>query len=228
MDDLKKLLNTDPIAQFEKRTGKHYSENDELDDLEMMRDVFAHNSNKAAMLEASGDTTFSMSAMKYEECIREFGFQEIYSESFEVEGKPDELKVFWMKRWGLLLHYDTFMGQRNGGKVWYNWIPNQNASRAVTSSGGLKVDGDVTIWVGNHDCREALRHNMVRLNAEGEFLPVWKFQPSCMWITHHGEKDELYGRHTWNDNTPHLADIRTQERVEKFPSEVQDAIRGES
>lgn len=226
--DLEKILSTDPISEFEQISGKEYKQNSAFENLAMMGFHLRHNQEKERLLFQSNDTTFSMSMDDYEQNIEDYGFVQIYGEQFTWnkygETASDWLKVFWYSEFGLLLHFDTYRGDRNGGKVHYNWMPNENFDYGVTSSGSYGSGEKPYVWVGDHDCREVLRFYMNQLKDNGTLLPQWKFRPSSLWITHHGETDEIYGNdgHDWSK--PHLSDIRTAERIRKFPVEVQKAI----
>ena len=218
---LESALSNDPIAEFERLSGKRWNENTDEDNKAMLGLAAIRNTQKHEIIKSSGDTTFSMSGEEYQANIEDFGFELIYEESFTAthlgSTKNDVLKVFWLD--GLLLYFDTYGGSRNSGKVWYNWKRNEDAETGCTSSGTMEDD----VWVGYHDCREALRFKIDRLRANGKILTKWKHCPSCLWITHYGEKDDVFGKHTWNSK-PHPADVRTQERIDKFPEHVRSSI----
>ena len=118
------IFDTDPIREWEELTGKDYKQNSEEDNKSLMGHFFAHNTVKNQLVTESGDTTFSMSGEDYQKNIEDFGFELIYQEDFTAESfgevKQDTLKVFWLD--GILLYFDTYAGQRNGGNFWYNWV----------------------------------------------------------------------------------------------------------
>lgn len=272
MEDLDKILKTDPISEFEKIYGKDYKTNTEEDNKNMLGVAIHHNMMKEASLSTAGDTTFCMSGDDYQRNIEDFGFELIYQEDFEGDSLgdiyKDTLKVFWLD--GLLLHFDTYNGSRNSGAVHYNWVPNPDLENryGLTSSGryaSLNMLPDLSgellfpetepelamdkesweefkhkkvayqsrlndfreennlraIWVGNHDCREAIRHNITNLKNNGDILNTWIYPETCCWITHWGEKDEIYGNLGRNKDP----DTRTLERMAKFPQHVKDAIK---
>jgi len=219
---VEQVLLNDPIAEFERLSGKDYKLNNDDENKAMLSLAMLRNEQKHDILESSGDTTFSMSGEDYQANIEDFGFELIYEEPFTADHcgdtNEDVIKVFWFD--GFLLYFDTCRGARNGGKVWYNWKRNDDAETGCTSSGGMTDD----IWVGDHDCREGLRFNIDRLRANGEILKQWKHYPRCLWITHYGEKDNVFGKHDWRGSKPHPADVRTQERIDKFPEYVRKSI----
>ena len=49
----------------------------------------------------------------------------------------------------------------------------------------------VRIWSGDHDCREAIKHNIAGLANNGTFLHTWKEQP-FLWLLHHGDTEGEY------------------------------------
>lgn len=222
IEKLESALSNDPIAEFERISGKRWQENTNEDNKAMLGLAMLRNNQKHEIIKSAGDTTFSMSGEEYQANIEDFGFELIYEEHFTANHcgstNDDTLKVFWFD--GLLLYFDTYAGQRNGGKVWYNWKRNDDAEYGCTSSGGMTGD----IWVGDHDCREALRFNINRLKANGKILKQWKHCPRSLWITHYGEKDDIFGNHDWGSNKPHPVNIRTQERIIQFPKHVRKAI----
>ena len=219
---VEKALSNDPIREFETLSGKSYKMNNDTENKAMLGLAMIRNKQKADLLKEENDTTFTMTGDEYQANKEEFAFEVIYEEAFVAthcgSTYNDELKVFW--REGILLYFDTYGGTRNGGKFWYNWDKSDNAEYGCTSSGGMH-DG---IWVGDHDCREAVRFNIRRLETNGTLLKQWKKCPSCLWITHYGERDEIFGHHDWASKEPHPADAATQSRIDQFPQAVQKAI----
>lgn len=219
--ELERALATDPIMDFEARTRKSYRDNNEAENRAMLASCIGFNLYKEKLLKQAGDTAFSMSGEEYAANIEAFGFVEVYSEPFTADryGKTfeDVLKVYWHP-WGLLLRFDTYNGQRNGGNVYYNWKPYDGADWHSCVSSGSFADADgECIWVGYHDCREALRYNMRQLREHGELLPVWKYRPRTLWITHYADRDICVGK-------PAEYERLTQDRLAKLPTHVQQAI----
>jgi len=69
------------------------------------------------------------------------------------------------------------------------------------------AEGKRCVWVGSHDCREAVITNLSAMKEKGVFLTKWVESP-FLWLSHHGE--------TGNGNG--------LERIKKLPKEVQDCI----
>jgi hypothetical protein len=199
-EQLDKLLAFDPLAAAEKVTGvDHYSESDETMGLGVLL-AQGHNRAKDRALLERGDTTFSSSLARYVAVIEGAGFERVLELPFAGqslgETRDETLNIF-AHRDGLLLKFDTYGGTSvNGGKVWYNWRPSdpENPRRFdVTSSGHMRRDG---VWVGDHDCREALLYNLGRMRSLGDFVNPWAERP-FLWLLHYmdtkGEDGYDYG-----------------------------------
>lgn len=52
--------------------------------------------------------------------------------------------------------------------------------------GYIKNNNLKAVWVGHHDCREALKNNINLMVNNGTFLKKWKKQP-FLWLLHHGD-----------------------------------------
>ncbi len=138
-EDIKKVLALDPLAEAEKFTGKSYKEDQGTSDLGMLMHL-GHVRKKENLLKSIGDTTFSMSVIDYLKVVTEFGFKELLVEDFysKKHNTHEKLYVMYHYELGILLKFDTFGGQRNGGDFYYNWSPNDNEMRhSLTSSGSF-------------------------------------------------------------------------------------------
>lgn len=71
------------------------------------------------------------------------------------------------------------------------------------------------IWVGDHDCREAVKHNIHMLATNGKFAPNWK-KCAFSWLCNYSEfkKNEPLDAHYES----------TKKRLSKFPKWVLDQI----
>ena len=71
----------------------------------------------------------------------------------------------------------------------------------------------VSVWSGNHDCREALKFNMTGLAENGRFLKKWIDRP-FLWLCHYADtKVEGYSYEAIN-----------AEKIAKLPEHVRKAI----
>ena len=184
-DKIQTALKTDPIDDFEKLTGKHYTENSDLENMALMAFHVDHANKKEKLLADNGDTVFSMSTDDYKRNIEEYGFKQVYHETFSGrDNQPEDFYIYWLERHSILLCFDSHYGKRNSGKFYYNWKPLVENRYEFTSSGGYKDD----VWIGDHDCREALRHNIDQLASNGEFLTQW-VETGFLWLRHHGDPE---------------------------------------
>lgn len=191
MSDLDKLLAFDALAEGERLTGVSYKDDNAGKGFDnpamalgfaMMHDNAA---KKEAALLALGDTVFNNALPRYLTIIEAYGFEKVLEDRFSVGDERAETYFVYAHRKGLLLSFDTYGGiSVNGGKVLYNWKPaSPDLFSDCISSGHSTADG---IWVGDHDCREALIHNLNKLNNRGEFICPWVERP-FMWLLHYEE-----------------------------------------
>ena len=211
--ELLEVLHTDPLLSAEKLTGKSYKEDEGTQWL-----GFGIMQEKRKIVDRElterGDTVFQNYLDRYQRIITEYGFELALEIPFiaKYDGAEERFFVYWHP-YGLLLHFDTYEGKRvNGGKVQYCWKPADPDAREtwrLTSSGGY-YDG---VWVGNHDCREALIFNLENLRANGEFVNPWPRLP-FMWLLHHGDiKVEGYDYKAI-----------TEERIDMLPEYVREGM----
>lgn len=211
-------LHFDPLAEAERVTGSLYKGSMETIELGVML-MQTHGVKKKQMLEANDDTTLSNKLDRYLRIVGEEGFREILKVPFTSPSsqKKECLYVMYHDSDGILLVFDTYGGDHvNGGKFYYNIRLEPKASgHRVTSSGSYRQVGDGYVWVGDHDCREALRHHITQLRAHGEFVKEWVEQP-FLWILHHGDT-------TFED---YDYEMINSERIAMLPIEVQRSISG--
>lgn len=197
---LKKLLAFDGLAEAERLTGRSYKDDgdnplgnpDSVTGLGMAL-MHEHAKIKDAVLTERGDTTFNNKIDRYLDIITSNGFEEVLVTPFEGRYGKDEHMIY-ARRDGLLLSFDTFGGKSiNGGKVYYNWRPSEDAAKAdyrFTSSGRYARNGatgpitSADTWIGDHDCREALIFKMDNLAVNGAFVAPWVERP-FIWLLHY-------------------------------------------
>jgi len=224
-DILAHELKYDAIADTEKELGISYKDPIVGDAVTFasMAKMWESSARKNEILKERRDTLFSNELDYYLEVIEENGFEKVLVLPFDIDdGRKEKFFIYWHPD-GLLLRFDTYNSTIvNGGNVYYNWeTTNKDHEWDILSSHGPiehrgDEDGDFYWCVsGNHDCREALIHNMTRLRENGNFLKVWRKQ-SFIWLLHYGD--------TKIDNYDH--ESITAERIAMLPQHVQDAIRG--
>lgn len=186
------LLKFDPLDSAEKITGASYKE-DQATGLFGLGLAMAQNRIKRQELSECGDSYQGMPLTEYLEVIEDFGFERVLYLPFRKYEAEDALYIYWEPERGILLSFDSYNGNRvNGGRFYYNWIPNETMSHRVTSSGGFyKIGEDQYIWSGYHDCREAIRHHVKQLESAGSFIVPWLKLDSCIWLFHYGETEGL-------------------------------------
>lgn len=137
MDDLKKLLNYDSLAEAEKITGVSYKGDDTTTGLGMLL-MWDNAEKKEKILSAQDDTLFSETESEYLRKVMDFGFEILSKEGFKSTGwKDEEIKeqfyIMFHREYSIFLVWDTFRGHRNGGKMYYNWSPKEDSLRCTSS-----------------------------------------------------------------------------------------------
>lgn len=77
----------------------------------------------------------------------------------------------------------------------------------------IKDNNLKTIWVGDHDCREAIKNNINLMAQNGTFLKKWKKQPFLYLLHHRDTKIENYSYKEIN-----------QKRLNRLPDYVKECI----
>lgn len=77
-----------------------------------------------------------------------------------------------------------------------------------------KENGLRAIWVGYHDCREALKNTINMMAENGTFLKEWK-RVNFLWLLHYGD----------TKNVDYNYEMINRERYDKFPQYVKDCIK---
>lgn len=202
MNRTDQLLAFDPLAAAEQVTGQSYKASEETGILGLLL-AKRHGEVKNQLLMELDDTTLNNELDRYVRIITELGFELVLDVPFDARGWKDDDPVrhehlyIYAHHDGLLLSFDTYHSVRvNGGKVYYCWKPNPGInSWNYTSSGSMHKNEDGSIyWAGNHDCREALRHNLQKLRDNGTFLPQWPISNRIfLWLLHYQDtKDKDY------------------------------------
>lgn len=188
-NDIQRLLHFDPLSAAEKLAGgESYKESPAVMNLGMAI-ALGHNARKEAALKATGDTYFASSFAETREVYVRLGFTEILETHFDAPsydgGTYHETSIVLWREDGVLGRIETYMGDHlNTNKFYYNWRPNpelrEHGLWGFTSSGHLK-DG---VWVGDHDGREGMAHNLTRMAANGQFVNPWIESPFLWFVTY--------------------------------------------
>ena len=216
-NEIEAAIGLDPLANAELLTGKSYKTDPHTMGLGMMMRL-EQSAVARKLLEEADDTLFSNELNRYLRIIGEEGFEQILKIDFTSEGKKEHFFVFYHSEDGILLVFDTYGGDHvNGGNFYYNIRPHarNNTFYECISSGGFKGTGGDLVWVGHHDCREALRLHIAKLREAGDFVKEWVESP-FLWLLYYGDiKNKGYDYKAIN-----------AERIAMFPKEVQQAIAG--
>lgn len=218
-DDLDDLLQFDPLLAAETITGHSYKEDDETRALGFLLLQSAAVDKKKA-LQSTGDTYFNSSLNEQLEVMESLGFKTVLLDFFGGSlGFDETFRIMWHPC-GVLAtveSYQTF--HRNSAKFYYNVrfpVEYVESRHSYTSSGHFHVydpENGNFIWVGDHDGREAFKHNFTRLAEAGEFLSEWVEQP-FLWLLNYKESAE--------DGYDH--EVITQERISRLPEHIRKAV----
>lgn len=134
--DLQKL---DPLSEAEKITGNEYKK-DDATVMFGMHIQMKKSEDLKKLFTFTGDVHFSMKYKDYLKTLTGAGFEIVYEEKFiNFRDKSDEFYyVLFNYHYGVLIAFDTYNENVNGGNMYYNWMPNSTSSRFdCTSSGGF-------------------------------------------------------------------------------------------
>jgi hypothetical protein len=241
-EQYKQALNFDPLADAERVTGKSYKKDETTMHLGFLMHL-QHTARKHAMLAEADDTSSRTPLEDYLRIAKEIGFETVLEHDIVI---PENLKkdydnnrvdrhyIMWHPQYSILLNFDSYTSYGgnctvNGGNFYYAWRPHDKDSYGSFISTGsfskfAREVGDY-IWVGSHDCREALRFKIAQLLEGGEFLTQWP-EYGHPWLMHYGdqrigdaqkETTPLYGSNGYWSQVNH-------DYASKLPEHVQKAI----
>ena len=155
---------------------------------------------------------------EYLKTIKKIDFEQLLKVDFKGEENRNEaFYIFWDAKRGILLCFDTYGININGGHFYYNWIPkDRRAAYKYSSSGGFEKHNIEMMWVGYHDWRENIEENIKNLSKDGEFVVPWIKQP-FLWLLHYKDKE------AWTSGGYKEVNKR---RIAMLPKGVQVAIKG--
>lgn len=187
-DEIGRLLATDPLSQAEKLTGQAYKDDEQTMALGF-RIAMLHNQAKESALRSASDSYFNMKFTEQMDLFFDMGFEEVYRETFGGRYGEDTYVILWHVD-GILATCESHGGtNRNDAKVYYNFreADGHYPGYPLTSSGHMNGE----VWVGDHNAREGIRHNLNALRAVGEFLPEWVERP-FLWLLNYSEEKGDY------------------------------------
>lgn len=219
-EKIREILSRDGLAEAEKMTGASYKESEFTRSIGMMNFLENVRDRKAVML-ATGDTTFHSDLGRYLSIAQQIGFKIVLEIPFVSKHSHDtdhQEKLFILWRPGILLCFNTYLSEKvNGGNFYYNWRP-RGEMDSVISSGHVTKEG---IWVGSHDCREALVFNISELERHGAILDKWVERP-FLWLLHYMDTNGPDGKGLGRGGYDH--DVINEARIAMLPEEVRKAI----
>ena len=150
------------------------------------------------------------------------GFKQALKVNFKGHENRDEaLYIFWYKKYGILLRFDTYAGDINGGNFYYNWIPKDGETYYnYISSGGFRRFDDEFIWIGDHDYRN-ININIKKLEENGKFVTPWVERP-FLWLLHYKDKEKCSNNTIDKD----YYELINEARILRLPKDIQIAIKG--
>lgn len=173
-----KILKFDGLYEAEKLTGKSYKKDD---DTMMTGFAMTHINNqiKMEMLKNENDSYRGIETESYVGIIENYGFELMLKD--RKTNREDYQYVYYHKEHGFLLVFDSFGGELNGGKCFYQYLYKHGDNLHVSSGGpendkkgllifnkNMKVVKDpdfpknikYNLYIGDHYCIEALIHNL--------------------------------------------------------------------
>jgi hypothetical protein len=222
---LKELLRVDPLAEAEKITGQSYKDDETTSMLGLILHM-DHTQNKQKALQANDDTHFQTKLSDYLRIAKDIGFETVYQKDFySTSSNNTEAHLIMWHPLGILLNFDTFWGKEkvNGGNFDYNVKP-KNQDRldwtVISSGSGFQSDKGL-IWVGDHDCREALRYHISTLKEWGDFICPWVKQ-GYLHLTNHMDYHDIEDL-KWPEKSKAIDGLK-KKRMLLLPEYVQKAI----
>ncbi|TFD27462.1 hypothetical protein [Cryobacterium cryoconiti] len=206
--DLQAALTRDPLADAERATGQSYKDSDSTMALGMLM-FLEHGARKDALLAAANDTRMGSSFIETRSIYADLGFEEVLHDEFAGHDDYTETAIILWRGDGVLAWIESYGAGTNTNRIYYNWLPEADDWHSRTSSGGLNGD----VWVGDHDGREGMRHNLSRLAEGGAFQPVWVERPFLWFLTYADKAHDGYK-------------TITEAVIARLPENVQSAIRG--
>lgn len=222
-----RLLKFDPLDQAERITGYSYKDDKETSTLGLGL-ALLHNERKREALAATGDSHFHTTYIEYIELLQDLGFEISLQEYFEGDRYNDSppvnegFTVLWHPD-GILATAESYGTGLNSSKVYYNVMIDQSREDyyGAFSSGHFNLpsyDAGIKIWVGDHDGREGIKHNLNRLREVGEFQAQWIERP-FLWLLTYMDARPGHGNYAHEKIN--------EERISRLPEHVRNAITPE-
>lgn len=236
---IREALEFDPLAQAEQWLGESYKSSEEAAGLGLL--LMQHNMQHLNnLLSLNDDSTLYNKLADYMRIVKSIGFELIYEEPLVItdyKGKVRNETLYVMWRNGVLLVFDSYhTDDMNSGNFYYNWIPNKDCDNPYKYTSSGRWDGTEEqkkdrnnfnwrewVWVGNHDCREAIKFRISELENHGTLLSQWKYPNDFLQINSSQEyKKDCTPKESILDYA--RLDKLRHARIAKFPEHVKKAI----
>jgi hypothetical protein len=174
--------------------------------------------------------------MNFYSMLKVLGLKKFYRFRFFGSNEQEEnFYVYFYKKYGIVLVFDTFSGDHvNGGHYYYQWksfvaFDNEEFNNDGLSSGGWKEINGEWIWEGHGDCREDMEEDITILLQRGTFITPWVkhdsiFVPTFVHYGDHLIKDDM----NWDagyELYKKACKEKGPERMNMLPVYVQEAIK---
>lgn len=231
-DELKELLNIDPVAEADKLGVA----GEEVGFLGLALQ-FKLNAAKKDMANKTNDVSFDCTTSQWLKVVEDLGFSKIYDEiiparAYDTQDGDDRFLIFWRKD-GLLLKAETYGVVRiNSANLYYNWTPNSIDSTYIAGHNGgcpmrhymIRANEEYRTGVrnvypqsGSVDARDFIRFKINQIKKAGSLMPKWEERP-FLWLVNWAEKEnEKYDYNEINDR-----------KISQLPAHVRCAITPKS
>jgi hypothetical protein len=231
---LTKALSFDALQEAEKLTEKSYKDDKSTMSIGMMLQI-ENSGRRAKMLADRDDTMFSETTAEYLRKVTDFGFVQFHIEEFLSDSSNEMEGQYFMFHpdYSILLIFDTFRGNCNGGQFHYNWIPNDKYKYPPHFSGVWydnktggrpaqdELPNEVLVAVGYTDCREAIKFNIQTMLETGTFVKKWVLNDISSTLHHQDWKDLKVDGETRYAGVDDIMMVRWSH----FPPDILDLIK---
>ena len=220
MNNVRELLDFDPLAHAEEVTGQSYKDDEATMGLGMLS-VFSHNDRKKETLESLGDSVYGTKIDVYLRIVEDLGFKKVFERKIRHKhsDNDDTQFIYFHPAHGLLLEFDSYWGESvNGSEMYFNWKPHGD-NWPHQCSGGFN---EGRVFIGKVDAREAIRFKIHEFLEEGQFVTPWVEQPSIYLLTS-ADWEALPGYDQWDQRSKGIDDFN-QAVFDQLPSEVRAAV----
>jgi len=200
---MREILYTSPSEMADKKTPN--INNDKIKGAIFGYMHGLHSHLRYSILKLNDDTILKEDTNNYLKIAKDLGFEialEFPYYGYNGDDITHEyLYVLWHNDYGILLKFYTLQMLTDvgvtksivqAGTLYYNYCPNNNQYIPDVMGDGYFKD---RTWIGNNDCREALRLKMKLLKENGKFVVPWIKKPEVN-LCHFGENNKVSDKAT--------------------------------